>query len=48
MRQASKIKLVGPPVELPPYLVKQHWHERYHQDPGNRWLTGTVAELNLA
>ena len=47
MRQAAKVKLLAPPVELPSYLVKQHWHERYHHDPANRWLRGVVAELFL-
>ena len=26
------------PFPLPEYEVKQHWHERYHHDEGNRWL----------
>jgi DNA-binding transcriptional LysR family regulator len=47
IRQASKVKLLAPPVELPTYLVKQHWHERYHHDASNRWLRGVVAELFL-
>jgi hypothetical protein len=25
--------------------VKQHWHERYHHDPGSRWLRGVISEL---
>jgi DNA-binding transcriptional LysR family regulator len=33
------------PFELPGYEVKQHWHERYHHDPGNRWLRGIIREL---
>jgi len=33
------------PFELPEYEVKQHWHERYHQDEGDRWLRGLVSEL---
>lgn len=33
------------PFELPQYDVKQHWHERFHHDPGNRWLRGVVSEL---
>jgi DNA-binding transcriptional LysR family regulator len=47
LRRAAKIKVLGPPVELPTYLVKQHWHERYHHDAANRWLRGVVAELFL-
>ena len=33
------------PVPLPEYTVKQHWHERFHRDPGNRWLRGVISEL---
>jgi hypothetical protein len=27
--------------------VKQHWHERYHNDPANQWLRGLCATLFL-
>lgn len=33
------------PFSMPDYAVKQHWHERYHHDPGNRWLRGMIADL---
>lgn len=33
------------PVEMPAYAVKQHWHERYHHDPGHGWLRGEVFKL---
>lgn len=33
------------PFQLPEYVVKQHWHERYHDDLGNRWLRGVIREL---
>jgi len=33
------------PVPLPEYAVKQHWHERFHRDPGNRWLRSVISEL---
>jgi DNA-binding transcriptional LysR family regulator len=33
------------PFPLPEYSVKQHWHERYHEDPANRWLRGVVWTL---
>ena len=35
------------PVAVPTFTVKQHWHARYHQDPGNRWLRNTIAALFL-
>ena len=33
------------PFALPAYAVKQHWHERFHAEPGNAWLRRTVAQL---
>jgi DNA-binding transcriptional LysR family regulator len=33
------------PFEMPDYAVKQHWHERYHHDPGNRWLRQLISDL---
>ena len=35
------------PFSIPTFLVKQHWHERYHHDPSNRWLRGVCAQLFL-
>ena len=35
------------PVTIPKFTVKQHWHARYHQEPGNRWLRNTIAALFL-
>lgn len=33
------------PFQLPQYEVKQHWHERYHNDPGTQWLRRLITEL---
>ena len=41
----ENIKLLTPPLKLPSFAVKQHWHERFHADPGNIWLRRTFAEL---
>lgn len=35
------------PIPVPGFTVKQHWHARYHHEPGNRWLRALVAELFL-
>ena len=42
---AGGVKVHDCPVPIPPFTVKQHWHTRYHHDPGNRWLRGVVASL---
>lgn len=39
------VALYDPPVKLPPFAVKQHWHERFHADAGNAWLRGVVAQV---
>ncbi len=39
------VRVFEHPVKLPGYLVKQHWHERYHLDPGSQWLRRAVADI---
>ena len=39
------VRLMELPFALPAYAVKQHWHERFHAEPGNAWLRRTVAQL---
>ena len=36
------------PFPLPQYDVKQHWHERFHNDPGSQWLRRVIADLMSA
>jgi len=33
------------PIEMPSFHIAQYWHERFHADPGNRWLRGLFAQL---
>jgi DNA-binding transcriptional LysR family regulator len=33
------------PFSLPPFKVRQYWHERFHKDPANRWLRNHVADI---
>jgi DNA-binding transcriptional LysR family regulator len=41
----ERVRVFDPPVSLPSFAVKQHWHERFHADAGNAWLRRTLAEL---
>ncbi|HSI57876.1 MAG TPA: LysR family transcriptional regulator [Ideonella sp.] len=41
----ESVQLLEPPVPLPAYKVKQHWHERFNADAGNIWLRRTMADL---
>lgn len=43
----TRLQVIDCPLSLPPFLIKQHWHARYHEEPGNRWLRGIVATLFL-
>jgi DNA-binding transcriptional LysR family regulator len=33
------------PIEIPRFNIAQYWHDRFHTDPGNRWLRGVFARL---
>ena len=39
------IKMIEPPIKIPSFEIKQHWHERYHHDPANRWIRSLIAEV---
>lgn len=41
----EQVQVLEPPLALPAYKVKQHWHERFNADAGNAWLRRTLAEL---
>ena len=41
----ERVQVLEPPWPLPPYQVKQHWHERFNADAGNLWLRRTMAML---
>ena len=41
----DSLRLFECPIRIPRYAVKQHWHARFHHDPGNRWLRGVCAML---
>jgi DNA-binding transcriptional LysR family regulator len=44
---ANGLKVHACPLRIPSFTVKQHWHARYHDDAGNRWLRGICATLFL-
>jgi DNA-binding transcriptional LysR family regulator len=35
------------PIPIPKYWVKQHWHARFHRDPGNQWLRTVCAKQSV-
>lgn len=47
LARIANVKLMAPPFELPVFAIKQHWHDRYQQDPANRWLRSVISDLFL-
>ncbi|MDB5764818.1 MAG: LysR family transcriptional regulator [Herminiimonas sp.] len=45
MANQEKIRILASPIRLPNFSVKQHWHERFHADPANKWLRRIIAQL---
>ena len=41
----GNFKVLKLPLPMPSFEVRLHWHQRYNQDPANRWLRGVMAEL---
>jgi DNA-binding transcriptional LysR family regulator len=41
----SSLKTVALPFHVPTFDIKQHWHERFHNDEENRWLRQKIAQL---
>jgi DNA-binding transcriptional LysR family regulator len=39
------VKVLECPIRVPSVNIQQHWHARYHHDPGNQWLRGVVAKV---
>ena len=45
LRTHGRFRTYPVPFSVPGYPVKQFWHERFHHDPGNRWLRSLIREL---
>lgn len=39
---SRQIKAFKIPGHVPSYEVRQYWHQRYHRDPGNRWIRQVI------
>jgi DNA-binding transcriptional LysR family regulator len=42
---AAGIRLLEPPMPLPPVTETMHWTERHDDDPGHRWLRDRLREV---
>jgi DNA-binding transcriptional LysR family regulator len=41
----GNFKVLKLPLHMPSFEVRLHWHQRFHQDPANRWLRQVMTEL---
>ena len=42
---ALKLRVLPHPMAFPKLSIRQFWHERYHDDPANRWLRQSCTSL---
>jgi DNA-binding transcriptional LysR family regulator len=45
LAQAHGLAVHACPFAVDRFAVRQHWHPRYHQEPGLCWLRGVVQQL---
>lgn len=45
LARAAGLRVHACPVQIPSFVVKQHWHARFHHDPANIWLRGVCSAL---
>ncbi|MCU0805645.1 MAG: LysR family transcriptional regulator [Burkholderiales bacterium] len=43
--QTGDFKTLAPPLRIPAADVQVHWHERFTEDAGNRWMRELLFEL---
>jgi len=39
------VTILDLPIEIPRFNIAQYWHDRFHTDPGSRWLRSVFARL---
>ncbi len=45
MQSHANICVMEPPLELPSFDLKQHWHRKFHNDARSQWLRALVTSL---
>lgn len=45
MAQLLRAQLLELPVQIPGFVVRQFWHERFHKDPANKWFRDLIYTL---
>ncbi|HXD46553.1 MAG TPA: LysR family transcriptional regulator [Pseudolabrys sp.] len=39
------LEIIKPPIKLPKIDIYQYWHDRFHRDPGSKWIRTIFASL---
>jgi len=39
------IRMIHPPLDIPQFDLRQHWHRKYHKDAANSWIRSVVTTL---
>ncbi len=47
LAKIASLQVLVCPFSIEGFMVKQHWHARYHSDSGNQWLRAVCANLFL-
>jgi DNA-binding transcriptional LysR family regulator len=41
----ANIRLIEPPLDIPQFDLKQHWHRKYSKDDTNMWIRSVLVKL---
>ncbi len=39
------LEIVRPPIKMPRIDIFQYWHNRFHREPGNKWIRSVFSNL---
>jgi len=39
------LEIIKPPIKLPKLDIYQYWHDRFHREPGSKWIRDIFASL---
>jgi DNA-binding transcriptional LysR family regulator len=45
---SPNLRVIEPPISIPPVLVAQYWHRKFHNDLRNQWLRSVVRDVLAA
>lgn len=43
--ESAQLQLMDPPINIPDFVVRQHWHERFQNDPASMWLRRCIETV---